>query len=283
MSDPSRPGKAKALLEALNRTAKEFERDNLTVWAAALTYYSVLSLFPAVLVLVGVMGLLSDTFTTTLLDNVTAVVPPAVDEILRGAVGNVERSQARPGLATAIGLLLAFWSASGYVSAFMKASGAIYETTDERPFWKQIPMRVGVTLVTGVLAGAAAVIIALSGRVAEVVGGALGVEQTTIKVWEVVKWPVLILIVSIMLAVLYWAGPDARLSAYRWIRPGGVIAVLLWIVISFLFGLYVANFGSYNKTYGALAGVIVFLVWLWLANLAILIGVKIDSKLGREA
>jgi len=227
--------------------------------------------------------MLSDTFTATLLDNVTTVVPPAADEILHGAVRNVEQSQARPGLATAIGLLLAFWSASGYVSAFMKASNNIYDVTEERPFWKLIPIRVGVTLVTGVLAVVAAIIIVLSGRVAEIVGDALGLEQATIKLWDVLKWPVLILIVSIMLATLYWAGPNARVSAYRWIRPGGVIAVLAWIAISFLFGLYVANFGSYNKTYGALAGVIVFLIWLWLTNLVFLLGAKIDSVSGGEA
>ena len=278
---PLRGGKA--LLGALRRTAKDFKRDNLTIWAAALTYYSVLSLFPALLVLVGVLGMLSDSFTASLLDNMTAIVPPAVDDILHGAVDSVERSQARPGLATAIGLLLAFWSASSYVAAFMKASNNIYGVTEERPFWRLVPIRVGVTLVTGVLAMAAVIIVVLSGRVAEVVGKALGFEQATIKVWEVVKWPVLILIVSIMLATLYWAGPHARLSAYRWIRPGGVIAVLLWIAISFLFGLYVANFGSYNKTYGALAGVIVFLIWLWLTNLAFLIGAKIDSESGQQA
>ena len=283
VGDPARPGRGKALLGAFKRTAKEFKRDNLTIWAAALTYYSVLSLFPGLLVLVGVLGMLSHTFTATLLDNVTTVVPPAADEILHGAVRNVEQSQARPGLATAIGLLLAFWSASGYVSAFMKASNNIYDVTEERPFWKLIPIRVGVTLVTGVLAVVAAIIIVLSGRVAEIVGDALGLEQATIKLWDVLKWPVLILIVSIMLATLYWAGPNARVSAYRWIRPGGVIAVLAWIAISFLFGLYVANFGSYNKTYGALAGVIVFLIWLWLTNLVFLLGAKIDSVSGGEA
>ena len=270
-------GTGKALLGAFKRTAKDFKRDNLTIWAAALTYYSVLSLFPGLLVLVGVLGMLSDTFTATLMDNVTAVVPPAGDEILRGAVRNVEQSQARPGLATAIGLLLAFWSASGYVSAFMKASNNIYGVTEERPFWRLVPIRVGVAFVTGVLAVVAAIIIVVSGRVAEVVGDALGLESATVKAWEVIKWPVLILIVCVMLATLYWAGPDARVSAYRWIRPGGVIAVLGWIAISFLFGLYVANFGSYNKTYGALAGVIVFLIWLWLTNLTFLIGAKIDS------
>jgi membrane protein len=283
VSEPARPRaerRVKALLGALKRTVKDFKRDNLTIWAAALTYYSVLSLFPGLLVLVGVMGLLSDTFTATLLDNATPVVPPAVEDILRGAVSSVEQTQARPGLATVVGLLLAFWSASGYVSAFMKASNAIYGTADGRPFWKAIPLRVGVTFVTGLLAFAAAVIIVVSGRVAEVVGGALGFERETVKLWDVIKWPVLILIVSVMLAVLYWAGPNARLSGYRWIRPGGVIAVLLWIAVSLLFGLYVANFGSYNRTYGALAGVIIFLIWLWLTNLAILIGAKIDSESG---
>jgi len=271
----------RALFAALKRTVKEFKRDNLTVWAAALTYYGVLSLFPGLIVLVGVMGLLSDDLTTALLDNVSGIVPPAVDEILRTAVNDVQKSQARPGLATAIGLVLAFWSASGYVSAFMKASNAIYEVPEERPLWKLIPLRVGVTLLTGLLAMASAIIVVFSGRFAERVGAALGIEQATVNTWNMVKWPVLVLLVSIMLAILYWASPNVRLGGYRWVQPGGIIAVVLWMAISFLFGVYVANFGSYNKTYGALAGVIVFLIWLWLTNLAFLIGAQLDSELAR--
>jgi membrane protein len=268
----------RALFAAAKRIVKEFKDDNLSVWAAALT---VLSLFPGLIVLVAVLGLLSDSFTTTLLDNVGTVVPPEVEEILRDAVRQVQESQARPGWAMAIGLLLAFWSASGYVDAFMKASNAIYDVPEERPFWKLIPVRLGVSLATALLCVASTIIVVLSGRLAELVGATLGIEKATINMWNVLKWPVLIVLVSVMLAILYWAAPNARLGGYRWVQPGGVLAVLLWMAISVGFGLYVANFGSYNKTYGALAGVIIFLIWLWLSNLAILIGAEIDAELAR--
>jgi membrane protein len=271
----------KGIIAAVRRSVKEFEDDNLTVWAAALTYYGVLSLFPGMLVLVAVLGLLPGEFTRTLLDHVAAIVPPAVNDILNAAVRNVQQGQARPGLGLAIGLLLAFWSASGYVSAFMKASNVIYDVPEERPMWKLIPVRMAVTAACGLLAVASAIIVVLSGRLAEQVGEALGIESATLQVWNIAKWPVLVLLVSIMLAILYWASPNARLGGYRWVQPGGIIAVLLWMVVSLGFGIYVANFGSYNKTYGALAGVIVFLVWLWLSNLAILIGAEIDSELAR--
>jgi membrane protein len=280
VNSPADLGRA-ALVAAVRRTVREFKKDNLTVWAAALTYYGVLALFPGLIVLVAALGLLSDSFTRTLLDNVGQIVPPAVSDILTNAVREVQASQARPGLAMVLGLLLAFWSASGYVSVFMKASNAIYDVPEERPMWKLVPVRIGVTLATGLLAMASAIIVVLSGRLAEQVGKALHIGSAAVRVWGIAKWPVLILLVSIMLTILYWASPNARLGGYRWVQPGGLLAVLLWMAISLGFGLYVANFGSYNKTYGALASVIIFLVWLWLTNLAILFGAEVDAELAR--
>jgi membrane protein len=181
-----------------------------------------------------------------------------------------------------IGLALALWSASGYVAAFMRASNAIYDVPEGRPIWKTVPIRVGVTLVTGVLLVVSALIVVLTGEVAEQAGRALGIESVLVTTWSIAKWPVLIVLVSLMLAVLYWASPNARQGGVRWVTPGGLVAVLIWIAVSAVFAVYVANFASYDKTYGTLGGIIVFLIWLWLSNLAILFGAEFDAELERQ-
>lgn len=280
LKGPADLGRA-AIVAALKRTVKEFKEDNLTAWAAALTYYGVLSLFPAIIVLVAALGLFSDTFTQSMLDNLAPFVPPTVNEILDSAVAGVQADDATPGVAFVVGLLLAFWSASGYVNAFIKASNVIHDVPEQRPFWKLIPVRVGVTGLTGVCAVVSALIIVLSGRLAELAGRALGVGPAAVNTWNVVKWPVLVLLVSVILAVLYYSAPNARLGGLRWVGPGGLLAVLCWMLISVGFALYVANFGSYNQTYGTLAGMIIFLVWLWLSNLAILLGAEVNAELAR--
>ncbi|WP_446216383.1 YhjD/YihY/BrkB family envelope integrity protein [Micromonospora sp. IBHARD004] len=267
---------------ALKRTVREFQDDSLTDWAAALTYYGVLSIFPGVLVLISVLGLLGDSATEGVKDTVNEAVPEEnIRRIIETAIEQAGTSGGLASIAAIIGVLAAFWSASGYIAAFMRASNTIYDVPEGRPIWKTLPIRLGVTALVGVLLLAAAVIVVFTGGLAEQVGSAVGLGSTAVTVWNIAKWPVLLILVSLMFAILYWASPNARHGGFRWVSPGGVLAVVIWLVISGLFALYVGNFGSYNKTYGALAGVIIFLVWLWLSNIAILLGAEFDAELER--
>ncbi|MFF5178098.1 YihY/virulence factor BrkB family protein [Micromonospora sp. NPDC000316] len=267
---------------ALRRTVSEFQDDSLTDWAAALTYYGVLSIFPGLLVLISLLGLLGESATNGVRDTVNQAVPnDSIQKIINDAIGTAQDNGGLASLAAIIGLVAAFWSASGYVGAFMRASNTIYDVPEGRPIWKTLPIRLGVTAVIGVLLLASAVIVVFTGRLAEAVGDVVGLGSTAVTVWDIAKWPVLLVLVSLMFAILYWASPNARHGGFRWVSPGGVLAVVIWLVISGLFAFYVSNFGSYNKTYGALAGVIIFLIWLWLSNIAILLGAEFDAELER--
>ncbi|MGW0218379.1 YihY/virulence factor BrkB family protein [Micromonospora chokoriensis] len=267
---------------ALRRTISEFQDDSLTDWAAALTYYGVLSIFPGVLVLISLLGLLGESATEGVKDTVNQAVPnDSIQKIIEGAIDTADKNGGLAGIAAIIGLVAAFWSASGYVGAFMRASNTIYDVPEGRPIWKTLPIRLGVTAVIGVLLLASAVIVVFTGRLAESVGDVIGVGSTAVAVWDIAKWPVLLVLVSLMFAILYWASPNARHGGFRWVSPGGVLAVVIWLVISGLFAFYVSNFSSYDKTYGTLAGVIIFLVWLWLSNIAILLGAEFDAELER--
>ncbi|MEU8255143.1 YihY/virulence factor BrkB family protein [Micromonospora inaquosa] len=267
---------------AFRRTITEFQDDSLTDWAAALTYYGVLSIFPGVLVLISLLGLLGESATEGVRDTVNQAVPnDSIQKIINEAIGTADRNGGLASIAAIIGLVAAFWSASGYIGAFMRASNTIYDVPEGRPIWKTLPIRLGVTAVVGVLLLASAVIVVFTGRLAESVGDVIGVGSTAVAVWDVAKWPVLLILVSLMFAILYWASPNARHGGFRWVSPGGVLAVVIWLVISGLFAFYVSNFGSYDRTYGTLAGVIIFLVWLWLSNIAILLGAEFDAELER--
>jgi membrane protein len=266
---------------ALKRTVREFRIDNLSDWAAALTYYSVLSIFPALLVLVSLIGLAGRPTIQGLVDNLGQVAPGSVSEILRTAIENLQRSQGSAGVLALVGLGVALWSASGYVAAFMRASNAIYDVPEGRPIWKTVPIRLAVTVVVMLLLAVSAVVVVVTGGLADRVGRLLGIGSAAVTAWDVAKWPVLLLVVSILFALLYWASPNAR-QGFRWVTPGGVLAVVIWVAVSIAFALYVANFSSYNKTYGSLAGVIIFLVWLWLSNMAILLGAELNAELERS-
>ncbi|MEU5942309.1 YihY/virulence factor BrkB family protein [Micromonospora sp. NPDC047548] len=267
---------------ALKRTVTEFQEDKLRDLAAALTYYGVLSIFPGLLVLISLLGLISDRATAGVRDTVNQAVPEEnIRKIIEGAIEQAGASGGLASIAAIIGLLAAFWFASSYIAAFMRASNIIYDVPEGRPIWKTLPIRLGVTAAIGVMLLASAVIVVFTGGFAEQVGSAIGLGSTAVTVWNIAKWPVLLLLVSLMFAILYWASPNARHGGFRWVSPGGVLAVVIWLVISGLFALYVSNFASYNKTYGALAGVIIFLVWLWLSNIAILVGAEFDAELER--
>lgn len=265
----------------LRRTVREFGQDKLTDWAAALTYYAVLSIFPGLLLLVSILGLVGAPAVQPLIDNMGTIAPGPVGPILTDGARSLSDAQGTSGLLAVVGAVGAFWSASGYIAAFMRAANAIYDVPEGRPFWKIVPIRLGVTAVVGALMAVSALIVVLTGDVARRVGDAFEVEAVLVTGWGIVKWPILVLMVSQTFALLYWASPNARQGGYRWISPGGLLAVVLWMLASAGFAVYVANFASYNKTFGVLGGVIVFFVWLWISNIAVLLGAEFDAELHR--
>lgn len=264
----------------LKRTVKEFQDDNLTDWAAALTYYAVLSLFPGILLLTSLLGLLGPQAKQSLVDSLQALGPGGGKDILIGAIESLQGSDASSVLAV-VGLVTALWSASGYIGAFVRAANSIYDVEEGRPWWKVIPLRLGLTLAVVVLLAAVALGVTLTGGAADWLGNLVGLGPQFVTVWDVAKWPVLFLLASAAIGLLYWASPNVRQPSFLWITPGGLLAVLVWVLATLGFGLYVANFSSYNKTYGSLAGVIIFLVWLWISNLALLLGAELDAELER--
>ena len=266
---------------AVKRTVREFRVDNLSDWAAALTYYSVLSIFPALLVVISLLDLAGQATMQKLLDNLGEVAPGSVNQILKAAIGNLQQTGGSAGVLALVGLAAALWSASSYIAAFMRASNAIYDVPEGRPIWKTLPIRIGVTVVVMALLAVSAVAVVATGGLADRIGRLLGIGSLVVTIWDVAKWPVLLLLVSFLFALLYWASPNAR-QGFRWVTPGGILAVVVWVAASAAFALYVANFGSYNKTYGSLASVIIFLVWLWLSNTAILLGAELNAELERS-
>jgi membrane protein len=265
----------------LKRTVGEFREDNLTDWAAALTYYGVLAIFPALIVLVSILGLVGNSATQPLIDNLGTVAPGPAKEIFTNAIKNLQGDQGAAGVLFIIGILGALWSASGYIAAFMRASNSIYDMPEGRPVWKTLPVRVGLTLILLFLLAITTLAVVLTGGLAERVGDLIGVGSTAVDAWNIAKWPVLLIVVSFMFALLYWAAPNVRQPGFRWVSPGGIVAVVGWLIASAAFAFYVGNFGSYNKTYGALGGVIVFLVWLWISNIVILLGAEFNAELER--
>jgi membrane protein len=266
---------------ALKRTVREFKDDNLTDWAAALTYYSVLAIFPALIVFVSILGLVGESATRPLIDELGTVAPGPAREIFTSAIKNLEGSQGAAGVLFVVGLLAALWSASGYVGAFMRASNAIYDMEEGRPVWKTLPVRVGLTVVLLVLLAITTIAVVLTGDLAEEVGNLIGLGDMAVTAWNIAKWPVLLLVVSFMFALLYWTAPNVKQPGFRWLSPGGILAVVGWLIASAAFAFYVSNFGSYNKTYGTLGGVVVFLVWLWISNIVILLGAEFNAELER--
>lgn len=272
---------SRSWIDALKRTVKAFKEDKLGVWAAALTYFGVLSIFPALLVVVSVLGLIGASATDALLENLEDVAPGPAQEILTNAITNLQGAGSASGVAFVIGIAGAIWAASGYVAGFMDASNAVYDVEEGRGVTKTLPVRVGLTLVLMVLAGVIAFAVTLTGGLAREVGDVIGVGDTAVDVWGLAKWPALLLLVSLLLAVLYWGAPNVKLP-FRFVSPGSLLAVLGWVIASLGFAFYVANFSSYNKTYGALAGPIVFLLWLWISNICILLGAELNAELERS-
>ncbi|QLJ02634.1 YihY/virulence factor BrkB family protein [Streptomyces sp. NEAU-sy36] len=266
----------------LKGTLKEFKDDELTDRAAALTYYGVLSLFPALLVLVSLLGITGRSTTDKVLANLDQLAPGSARDIITRAVEQLQGNAGTGSVMALVGIVVAVWSASGYVAAFIRAANAVYDIPEGRPVWKILPVRLGVTVVLMVLAVASALIVVFTGALAGKAGQALGIGDTALTVWSIAKWPVLLLLVTAMIALLYWASPNAKVKGFRWVTPGSFLALVIWMAASAGFAVYVADFASYSKTYGTMAGVIVFLVWLWITNLAVLLGLEFDAETVRQ-
>ena len=266
---------------ALKRTWSEFREDNMTDWAAALTYYSVLAIFPALLAVVSILGLIGPSATQPLIDNINTLAPGPAKDLLISAIRNIQHNSGAAGVIFVVSIALAIWSASGYVAAFMRASNVIYDVGEGRPIWKTLPTRVLTTVALLVMLAVVAVGVTVTGSVAHSVGQSLGIGDTAVTVWGIAKWPVIVVVVMAMFGLLYWAAPNVKHPHFRWVTPGSIAGVVLWIAASVLFAVYVGNFSSYNKTYGALGGVIVFLVWLWISNIAILLGAELNAETER--
>jgi membrane protein len=269
----------------LKRTATEFSEDNLTDWSAALTYFGLLSMFPALIALVSLVGLFGDpqSTTRTITDIVTRIGPESAAQTFSGPIESITSNRSAAGIALVAGLLVALWSASGYVGAFMRASNVIYETPEGRPIWKLRPLQILVTLVLVIMLALVALGLVLTGPIVEAVAEPIGISSTATTIWDIAKWPVLAALFVTMISILYYASPNVKLRGFKWVTPGSVVALVVWVLASAGFAFYVSNFGSYDKTYGALAGIVVLLMWLWITNLAILFGHELNAERERSA
>jgi membrane protein len=290
-NDPRKPDSPTDLpkrswLGVAKRAATESKDDNITDWAAALTYYGVLSLFPAMIVLLALLGLFGQQQAT--IDNLTEIVrslgPKTAVDTFQNVIKRVVADRGGAGALLGLGLIGALWSASGYVGAFMRASNAIYEVREGRKFYILRPLQIVITIVGALLVTLIALSLIVSGRVARAIGNAVGLGDTTVTVWNIAKWPIIVVVVSLMIAALYHVAPNVKQPRFRWFTLGGFVALVVWVLASAGFAFYVSHFGSYNKTYGSLGAVITFLVWLWISNLAILFGAEVNAELerGRE-
>ncbi|HET6831637.1 MAG TPA: YihY/virulence factor BrkB family protein [Solirubrobacterales bacterium] len=283
--EPEGTDRRTGLWPTLKKTALEFNEDHMTDWAAALTYYGLLSLFPALIALVSILGVFGDPEETTqaMTDIVTEIGPESAADTFSGPIESITQNRSAAGIMFFVGLAVALWSASGYVGAFMRASNIIWETPEGRPFLKLRPLQIGVTLLLIVLFALVAISLVLTGPIVEAVGDAIGVGSTALTIWGIAKWPVLLGVLIFMVALIYYTAPNVKVPGFKWITPGSLIAVITWIVASAAFAFYVANFGSYDKTYGSLGAIITLLVWLWISNLALLFGMELNAEWERSS
>jgi membrane protein len=282
--DPRGVERKTGIWPTLKRTALEFQEDSLTDWAAALTYYGLLALFPAIIVLVSIVGLVADPASTTrtLTDIVTRIGPDTAAQTFAGPIQQVTESRSTAGFALVASTLVALWSASGYLGAFIRASNVIYETREGRPFWKLRPLQLLLTLALVLLLALMTLGIVLTGPIVSDVAGPIGVSETAVSIWSYAKWLLIVALFVLIIGFLYYASPNVRQRGFKWITPGGIFAVVVWIVASGLFALYVSQFGSYNRVYGSLASLVIVLIWMWITNLAILFGHELNAERERD-
>jgi membrane protein len=274
-----------SVFATVKRTLKEYSEDNMSDWAAALTYYGLLALFPALIALVALVGLVGNPTSTTnqLLEIVGKLGPPSAQKTFEGPIKEITAHRSAAGILLIVGVLGSLYSASSYVSAFSRACNVIFETPEGRPFWKLKPQQMLVTLVTLILLICVAGALVLTGPVVSAVASPLGVSGDAVSIWNIAKWPMLVVFMILMFTILYYASPNVKMRGFRWVAPGAAFALVIWLVASVAFAFYVANFGSYNKTYGSLGAAIALLVWVWLTNAALLLGAQLNAERERSA
>ena len=282
--EPAGADRRPTTFATVKRTFTEFMEDDLTDRAASLTYYGLLALFPALIALVGIIGLVADPAgaTQTITDVVSQLGPSSAADTFSGPIQSITSSSNTSGIMAVVGIAIALWSASAYVGAFIRASNVIYETPEGRPFWKLRPLQLLITLVILVLAAITLLALVVSGPLAEAIGGAIGLSDAAVTAYQIAKWPILIALVITIFSVLYYASPNVKIRGFKWVTPGSVVALVAWVLASVGFALYVANFGSYDKTYGTLGGIVVLLIWFWITNLAILFGHELNAERERS-
>jgi membrane protein len=272
------------LYDLLKRTVLAARDDGMTDWAAALTYYGLLALFPALIALVSIVGLFANPQSTahTLTQIVTQLGPSSGAKTFEGPIKSITSNQSAAGVLFVVGLATAVYAASGYIGAFARASNVIYEVEEGRPVWKLRPAQMVIALGMVIVVAILGLALVLTGPVVNAVAGPLGVGSTATGVWNVAKWPALLLVAMLLVGVLYYTTPNVRLRGFRWVTPGSALAVGVWLTASALFAVYVSNFGSYDKTYGTLGGIVVLLVWMWITNVALLLGQELNAERERK-
>jgi membrane protein len=216
-----------------------------------------------------------------LTDTVSQMGPATAAKTFQSPIESITANRGAAGVMFAVGVVSALWAASGYVSAFADASNTIYEVDEGRPFWKLKPLQLAITFVLILLAAFVALALVLSGPIVGALGSSLEISDTALQIWRYAKWPAMLVLVVIIFGTLYYTSPNARPSGVRWVAGGAVVALAVWIIASIALALYAANFGSYDKTYGTLGGVVVFLIWLWVTNMAILLGAEFNAETER--
>ncbi|GAA2918700.1 MULTISPECIES: YihY/virulence factor BrkB family protein [Streptomycetaceae] len=281
-STPAAPGQAATpnWRDALRRTPVSLWNDDLSDWAAALTYYAILALLPALLVTVSVIGLANPAATNTLIADITAFAPAESGAALRQPLEAATHERTAVWLLVATGSVSAVWSASSYLAVFRRALHAMHRVKDTRPPLRQAHIIVASAIGLLVLLMASAFALVLTGPLARWFGERTGLTQAGATVWAGLKWPVLLFLVACLILVLFSTGPRTARGVRRGL-PGGVLAAFLWLFASAGFALYATHIGSYSRLYGSLAGLVVFLIWIWFTNLALLTGAQFNVELTR--
>lgn len=267
---------------ALKNTLRAVGADQVTDLAAALTYYTVLSVFPALLALVSLIILFgsADTLVPALTDLVNRAAPSDVADFFGQLLEQFLNSPGA-GIALIVGILTALWTASNYMAAFARAMNKIYDVEEGRNAIKLKLQQFALTIaiILGVLIILASAV--LGGSVAQAIGDAIGLGDTAVAVWSVARFGVILVVVIAMVALLYWATPNVKQPKFRWVSIGATVAIVLAALVSWAFTFYVGNFASYEATYGALGAIIIGLLWLWLINLSLLFGAELDTEVER--